>query len=283
MVKGQAGPWNPGIQSQMPVELRHLCTIFRPENVLTSVAGAAELHGLTGFSPSELVAFRPQRLVLHELLIRVTADFVVPDGSRIGDLGINFREMASHILMRYIVPEMDAVTAAFEQVRRRLRGAVDAALSSAVSGQGPKRASAMPGPASRLFARLAGWRNGAVADDRSWGPSQIADCERMAAGAAGALEEAACRALARVMSALFATHGRAWGDRELIVSLAADLACNSYGSDAVGRHRAAAAPCGRARGLRSAAAPGTASHHQHQGPFRLGKEHFAAIAEKAGG
>ena len=57
----------------------------------------------------------------------------------------------------------------------------------------------------------------------------------MAAGATDALEEAACRALARVMSALFATHGRAWGDRDLIVSLATDLACNAYGSDAVGR------------------------------------------------
>ena len=27
-----------------------------------------ELHDLTGIAPTELVAFRPQRLVLHELL-----------------------------------------------------------------------------------------------------------------------------------------------------------------------------------------------------------------------
>ena len=42
------------------------------------------------------------------------------------------------------------------------------------------------------------------------------------------------RSLARVLAALFAAHGHAWGTRELIVSLARDLACNSYGSDAVG-------------------------------------------------
>ena len=60
---------------------------------------ALELHGLTGFGLSELVAFRPQRLALHELLIRVTADFAVPDGSRIEDLGINFRRMASRLLI----------------------------------------------------------------------------------------------------------------------------------------------------------------------------------------
>src|SRR5579862_94944 len=77
------GPWNPGIRSQIPRELRHLSTIFRPDNVFTSVATVGEMQGLTGFSPSELVAFRPERLALHELLIRVTADFAVPDGSRI--------------------------------------------------------------------------------------------------------------------------------------------------------------------------------------------------------
>src|SRR5258708_19119821 len=115
------GPWNPGIQSQMPRELCHLSTIFRPENVFTSIAAVTDMQGLTGFSPAELVAFRPQRLALHELLIRVTADFAVPDGSRIGDLGINFREIASLLFDRYLVPEMEAITAAYDRSRQDLR------------------------------------------------------------------------------------------------------------------------------------------------------------------
>ena len=61
---------------------------------LDGLAAAEELRSLTGLALSELVVFRPQRLALHELLIRVTADFAVPDGSRIGDLGINFSEIA---------------------------------------------------------------------------------------------------------------------------------------------------------------------------------------------
>ena len=44
-----AGPWNPGIQSQIPRELLPLCTIFRSENVYTGIASAEELHGMTGF------------------------------------------------------------------------------------------------------------------------------------------------------------------------------------------------------------------------------------------
>ena len=101
------GPWNPGIRSRVPKELQHLATIFRPENAFNDVAVVRELQGLTGFSSSELVAFRPQRLALHELLIRVTADFAVPDGSRIGDLGINFREIASRLFERHLAPIFD--------------------------------------------------------------------------------------------------------------------------------------------------------------------------------
>src|SRR6202162_1049790 len=136
------GPWNPGIQSQIPRELRHLSTIFRPENVFTSIAAVTDMQGLTEFSPGELVAFRPQRLALHELLIRVTADFAVPDGSRIGDLGINFREIASLLLERYLLPEMDALTAAYDRTRHELRTAMDAALAAVVPDDPPVAAPA---------------------------------------------------------------------------------------------------------------------------------------------
>jgi hypothetical protein len=232
------GPWHPGIQSQVPKELWHLSTIFRPENVFTSIAAACELQGLTGFSPSELVVFRPQRLALHELLIRVTADFAVPDGSRIGDLGINFREIASRLLDRYLMPEMDAIAAAFERIRGELRDAVDAALAEVVPLQAPTHSGAKSSPMSRLIARMARRRGKTAmpaAQDRSWGPRHIAACERLAGSAGDSRERIVYRALARVMSGLFATQGHAWGTRELIASMATDMACNDCGSDAVGR------------------------------------------------
>jgi hypothetical protein len=232
------GPWHPGIQSQVPKELWHLSTIFRPENVSTGIAAACEMQGLTGFSPSELVAFRPQRLALHELLIRVTADFAVPDGSRIGDLGINFREIAGRLLERYLVPEMDAITAAFERARRELRDAIDAALAEVVPVEAPVNSVAKSSAMSRLIARMAG-RRGAPAMgpggvDRGWGPCQIAECERLAGSAVDSRRRVVYRTLARVMSALFATQGQAWGTRDLIASMATDMACNDFGSDAVG-------------------------------------------------
>jgi hypothetical protein len=195
------GPWNPGIQSLTPKDLLHLATIFRTENVSTSMASARELRGLTGFGLSELMVFRPQRLALHELLVRITADFAVPDGTRIEDLGLNFREIARLLLAQYLGPEMDAIVAAYERARQAARSTIDASLLRLRSG---------------------------------WGPEQIAEFERLAGATGDAAAAAAYRALARVMSALFATQGQAWGTKELIASMATNLACNDFGSDCIG-------------------------------------------------
>jgi hypothetical protein len=198
------GPWNPGIQSTVPKELQQLATIFRPDNVFGGFAAFTELHDLTGLPPGELAVFRPQRLALHELLIRVTADFAVPDGPRIEDLGINFRRIVGVLLSRHLEPQMDVIVAAYDGARRSMRDSIAAAFRE-------------------------------VGADRGWRPDHAGDCERLAGMGRDPSRSTALRALARVMSALFATHGCAWGSRDLVISLAADLACNDSGSDAIGR------------------------------------------------
>jgi len=195
------GPWNPGIESQVPRELRHLATIFRAENVFTSIAAAGELHGLTGFNLSELVVFRPQRLALHELLVRITADFAVPDGTRIADLGLNFREIARLLLSRYLDPAMDAITAAYRCASQEANEVIEPALL-----------------------RL----------KRNWGPPEIADFERLSVAADRGAAVAGYKSLARVLSALFTTQGAAWGTKDLIASMAAGFAGNDFGSDRIG-------------------------------------------------
>jgi hypothetical protein len=226
------GAWNPGIQSHVPAELRHSQTICRPDNVFTSAATFSELQSLTGFPLSDLATFRPQRLAVHELLIRVTADFAVPDGSRVGDLGINFREIAGRLHQHYVLPEMDSLVAIYERARRELGESIEAAFTAVAAAQAPRAAV----PASRWFARFAARRKATVSGgERGWGPSHIAECERRALSTENPQQQIAHRTLARVMSALYATQGHAWGSRDLIVTLATDLACNEYGSDCVGQ------------------------------------------------
>src|SRR5947209_12690156 len=111
------GPLHPGLESELPRALLPLATVFRGENVSTSVAEAFELSDYCGLPAQELVAFRPERLIVHELLVRVTADLAVPDGNNYEDLGRNFREIATTILTNVIAPHRDDLKRAFEEVR----------------------------------------------------------------------------------------------------------------------------------------------------------------------
>src|SRR5262249_5356014 len=115
---GGHGPWDPGLESELPRDLLPLATVFRRENVSTSVAEALELSDYCGLPPQELVAFRPERLIIHELLVRVTAGLAVPDGNDYEDLGRNFREIASTILAKDIAPHVDDLKHVFEEVKR---------------------------------------------------------------------------------------------------------------------------------------------------------------------
>ena len=205
------GPWNPGIESTVPRRLLPLVTLYRPENVFGGLADALELADLTGLEAEELVAFRPQRLALHELLVRVTADLSVPDGPRVEDLGINFRAMTSTILARYIAPHMAAIERAYEALSRAVASLAGAELAAAFARRvAPKDDAAH---AERL---LAGWETRASRENSD--PTR-----------------AALRAVARVVSAARVRHGRLWGDPALLAPVATRLACNEHGSVAIGR------------------------------------------------
>jgi hypothetical protein len=198
------GPWNPGIESPVSGDLLPLCTIFRAENVFTSFREARELRGLTGLEFTDLVAFRPERLALHELLIRVSADFSVPDGPRIEDLGINFRRITTDIYARHLEPRREAIAACYAAVRRASGDLIAGELAPAF---------ASPAAATRA----------------------VAQWTAQAHSAAGALQRCAYRTLAKVVSAVLARHGRPWGTPDLIASIATNLACNEHGADEIGR------------------------------------------------
>jgi hypothetical protein len=74
------GPWNPGIRSRIPAAFLPLASAFSSRNVFTAIEEVHERSAFTGLEPEDLVAFRPERLVVHELLIRVMGDISVPDG-----------------------------------------------------------------------------------------------------------------------------------------------------------------------------------------------------------
>ena len=113
------GPWNPGISSELTRNLLDLSTIFRQENAFNTLAQAMELRDVTGLPLEDLAIFRPERLALHEVLVRVTADYEVPDpeDASVSSLGMNLRGMVQTLASQVIDPHRSELAEIYAQLR----------------------------------------------------------------------------------------------------------------------------------------------------------------------
>ncbi len=235
------GPWNPGIQSRLPSRLAPLATIYRPENAFKSYGEVRELHDLTGLELDELVVFRPERLVVHELLIRVTGELSVPDGSEVDDLGVSFRHMTHTILTRHIAPHMPKIVSAYHEAEQKLSALINAEFGGVL---GSTRLGAIPVPAQD--ARRSGrfgflrWqsherqsvvRHEDVHDREERFLGQWA--EKAGSSTGDPLAMTAYQVLIRVASAVRAKHGRIWGDANLLTSTTTGIACNRHAAEII--------------------------------------------------
>jgi len=232
------GPWHPGIESTMPEAVRALSTFLRPEATSTSPDAARELADYTGLERIDVVAFRPERLALHELLVRVTANLSVPDGRKIEDLGINFRAITRTILGRYVEPRMAEVIATYDGVRREAAALVGREIGALFEPRDDERTHAWWRTLLRRPARVTAVTtvaDEASADDAPHRELQIASrWHARARDETDPLRAATYRSLARALSAVLVRHGRLWGSRELLATLAVDMTCNERASEAIG-------------------------------------------------
>jgi len=241
----ELGPWNPGLHSDIPRRFLHLSTIFRPENVSTRLEEVLELRELTGLEYRELVVFRPSRLVLHELLIRITADWNVPAGNRVEDLGLNFRAMVDAIYDAGLRAEEGRIEAEVAALSLEIDAILQRALNEVHEQKGAAHeADVKPvGFWQRLgFARGASPspRTAVVADsgflEQSWGDDHLA-LERWAAmrnEASSALERQTLSALLRVVAILRARLGGLASHANLLRRLAHGLALEPLASRMIG-------------------------------------------------
>ncbi len=227
------GPWNPGLDSQIPRDFLPLSTMFRPENVSTTFEEAHELAAFCGLKPQDVVAFRPERLIVHELLIRVTADLSVPDGPNYEDLGINLRGMVARILEKYITPDMDALKARHDELRLEAARRIADALSEHMGIRRPPTAQTESRPS--LLARLFGVSDNKRKAAKPRPPADpVGEWKRQAAESDDPFERACLEALAKVAGAIIGHRGRLMGDHDMITGLAVGLVANGYGSSRLG-------------------------------------------------
>ncbi len=231
------GAWNPGLESELPREYLPLATVFRPENISTSAAKAQELQSICGLPAHELVAFRPERLAVHELLVRVISGLAVPDGSDYEDLGINFRRIASTILDKYMSSPRARLTELFERTRRAAAALIARELEASRHPQvAPATGTDRRAGIRRIF-------RFAKPKQRPLPPAEsAAERERRLPAEWSAKAErtddrlaAACfHALSRSATAITAQRGRLLVGSDLLAELALTLVCNDYGSEVIG-------------------------------------------------
>lgn len=234
----QGGPfnaWNPGLESELPRAFLPLSTVFRAENVATPVAKAYELATWCGLPAHELVAFRPERLIVHETLIHVTTGISVPDGVDYEDLGRNFRGIAATILKRYVPPHRDEILRAFDRVRDAASVFIGEELARAQAAPPVAPREEPPGFWRRLFGGAKDPPPRAAAKPASERELDIIARWRHAAETAVDPLEAACfEALHAVATGVFARQSRLFGNVALLREIAVTLVCNGYGSEAIG-------------------------------------------------
>lgn len=226
--------WNPGLEPGLPKAVRPLATIFRTENVEQSFRDIEELADFSGLAPAQLALFRPERLVVHEVLIRVMADLSVPLGAVYADLGVNFRRMVAKILREGV----DVHQAELEEMLLRIRADAESLLDAEIAAllDDPGDSAPQP-PQRRSFWSLI--RSGPSVPGRT--TDMRADREALAIGRLDAgrrtedsLQGAVRDALRQVVAGVIGRHGRLVRDRPLLRRLAGILVSNDYGSRRIG-------------------------------------------------
>ena len=224
------------IESALPSEFLPLSTVFSAANVSSGIDELQELSDFCGLPIERLTTFRPERLALHEVLIRVMADLSVPDGKKYEDLGVNFRQMTAAILDKHIAPNMSEIDGVFERLKREAAAFIDRAPTAAR----PSNEDA-EGPFISTIARwsraIRGARKSAEVRAAPTAADQdLADiaCWRAKQSVGDRFERACYHALVTTADAIFARRGRLTNDRKLMTAIALRLVCNDYGSLIVG-------------------------------------------------
>ena len=220
--------WNPGLNSVIPPHLLPLITLFRPENGTVDYGQAKEASDFCGLAAEVLCAFNVKRLIVHEVLIRVTADLSVPDGPSYEYLGISLRSMVACICDQYVLPQLNIINKEFDIIRDNAILSISSILDREIFDYN------QPKSKRRFFGLLKALPAGSL-------EVQLPEIDAVARWKAALpqLEDTANHAyfsaLVSIVGGIIGQHGRLVADRQLVIDLCLRLVLNGYGSREIGR------------------------------------------------
>jgi len=230
--------WDPGISSVIPARLRPAITLFRPENAHQGYAEVKEAADFCGLKPFELAFLKTSRLLVHELLVRVTADLSVPDGPDYEYLGLSLRSMVRCLEEDHLRPHLPKLEQKFDIFRDRMQQRITAILDA------------------DLYRMVESDKVAGKAWKKGWWPfSRIREMERSDRGEPAQLseeralirwKEAAAHkstseddgiydALVRITEGIITQHGRLVAERDLLTDLVLRYFINTHGQREIRR------------------------------------------------
>jgi len=225
--------WNPGIETEIPQAYRSMETIFHPDLVFTSVDDVDELRRETGLKQVELVSFRPERLALHELIIRVNADILVLEGENEEDLGINFRHIANTIYDNYIVDILPEIESTYISLSENIEKIVYSELERLLTPKASKQTS-KGSLLSRIFKKKeAPVQTQQTIEEREF--ALINSLKQLQLDSETEIESVVYQSIHRVLGAISTRRGFIGNDLEYLAGLCARHACNDLGSTTIGK------------------------------------------------
>lgn len=233
MSKHNNSAWNPGIEPETPREYQQLETIYRPENVDSSIADTEELSRWTGLNHEELVIFKPGRLAVHELIVRVTADIVVLEGEDELDLGRNFRRIAGTILTDFVEPHNVEIQKAWYDLHDRVLQMVHSVLGETLF-KAPDTTTQKKGLLHFLFQGKYGSESRSNESIHDREHKVLLEFREKGLAEDNPLTRAVYRSLYRILDSIAANRGFLGPDKSLLARLVCDHVCNNHGSRVIG-------------------------------------------------
>jgi len=225
--------WSPGIDSEIPKDCRLMETIYLSENVYTSYDEVEELSGETGLNPEELVLFKPRRLALHELLIRVNANILVTEGEREEDLGVNFRLISDNIFNQYVRPQFNEIEVAYQSMISDITERVSKELENLIFK--PQEAVKKKSLISRIFNKAPVGVEHPFQTPFEREFEIVNSFKQRKISANSDIESAVFQSLYRVLGSILTLRGFIGSDIEYLTKICSRHACNYLGTNIIGK------------------------------------------------
>ena len=231
------GPWNPGISSTLPRQLYPLVTILSNRNAAMQVSEIEELAKFSGLPMQSVSELKPERLVLHEILVRVMTELSIDDGPTQGDLGANFRKLVSILIDRHFAARMPEFRAAHAATKCEISRLISEALRAVATP--PSSSIALP---VKRFGWSKLWRRDTPAAPQSHHCSSPEEITLHALGTWRKLSDEAHSPLARSSysalhkagAAIASRQGSIIGRTHILHRLATAIASNEHASESLG-------------------------------------------------